>query len=807
MKFGGGLLRKATWWVARSGIRDFDPSFYASAYPDLRGKSTEGLTRHYAENGRREGRFPNAAEALKRAGQEAGALPGDFDWRLYRLVNPDLRGILDSEWQYKLHYLQSGRREGRPYGSRPAFRSQWSDEGPEPPWGGLFQTASFALCNEDWLSSAPVTRQEAIEIFLTQGIERLAPLASGYRFDPDFYRVTYDRSEADPVVLYRFWLTEGILAGHHPNEEIAIRDFIGERAFPTVFDWTAYRALIPVRERRLLRNRTLALKHLFETGFSQGIADTLIEPAWMDLLALIGAYYAGRSEDKDAVRVLRLARSFGYDSERSRFDLGMALSRQGYVQDALDAFSSVPPVSEFGGRCAIKAAELLMQQGRPEEALALTQTAVAARPHIAAVRSVHWSAIGATFEASRSRALQLYGEGKRTLADTELGAVLDRIEPLLLAGSTPVPLGPPPGHGHVVILANCDLPQCTHYRVEQKRLALESAGIPARICDVRNIGDFAPLLFGARAAIFYRVPAQPEVMRAIQTARALSVPTIYEVDDLILAPEHYPDPYEAFEEQISRRDYEHLLFGVPLFRRALQMCDHAIASTHALADELRRVPGSRRVFVVRNGLDQRNARMLRFGEHPKTRGLGFTIFYGSGTKAHNRDFNTLVGPALLTLLQTHDHTRLVVAGHLSLMPEFETVRDRVTAIPFVSNLDEYWALLASCDVNLAVLAPGVAADCKSEIKWLEAAAVGVPSIVSGTATYRDVIQHDVDGLLATTSGDWANSLNRLLHERPLGRRLGQAARQKALTRYGLEALAEQAAAAIEDSGGASIPDR
>jgi len=42
------------------------------------------------------------------------------------------------------------------------------------------------------------------------------------------------------------------------------------------------------------------------------------------------------------------------------------------------------------------------------------------------------------------------------------------------------------------------------------------------------------------------------------------------------------------------------------------------------------------------------------------------------------------------------------------------------------------------DINLSVLKPGVISDCKSEIKWLEAAMLGIPSIVSATQTHTEL---------------------------------------------------------------------
>ncbi|MGH6863812.1 MAG: glycosyltransferase, partial [Methylocella sp.] len=178
------------------------------------------------------------------------------------------------------------------------------------------------------------------------------------------------------------------------------------------------------------------------------------------------------------------------------------------------------------------------------------------------------------------------------------------------------------------------------------------------------------------------------------------------------------------------------------------------------------------------------------GRQPRREHEAVVIFYGSGTKAHNSDFNELAAPALLSALAQYDHVRLVIVGHLRLRPEFERFASRITQIGFVSDLDQYWSLLAASDISLAVLSPGLMADCKSEIKWLEAAVLQVPSIVSATATYREVLQNGIDALIVDDSLAWRKALTRLIEDRDLRRGIGASARRKALQNYSIETAAD-----------------
>lgn len=88
-------------------------------------------------------------------------------------------------------------------------------------------------------------------------------------------------------------------------------------------------------------------------------------------------------------------------------------------------------------------------------------------------------------------------------------------------------------------------------------------------------------------------------------------------------------------------------------------------------------------------------------------------------------------------------------------------------------------LLATFDVNLAPLEHGNPfCEAKSELKWVEAAAVGVPTVASPTAPFRSAIRHGETGFLASTTQEWVDAL-RLLATDPVRRQaVGAAAAEK-----------------------------
>jgi glycosyltransferase involved in cell wall biosynthesis len=322
----------------------------------------------------------------------------------------------------------------------------------------------------------------------------------------------------------------------------------------------------------------------------------------------------------------------------------------------------------------------------------------------------------------------------------------------------PVPVGPT---AKVALLANVDLRQCTHYRVEQKEQLFQSLGLEYHIFAASEAEQFITALPGVSAAIFYRLPAFPMNVRAIEVARSLGIPTYYEIDDLVFESSEYPEPFETYGGAITSDFYQMLQFGTPLFRAAMALCDYGIASTHSLAKHMKPVVRKHKVFVLPNGLDERNSRFLDRAPSRVRQDGSIIIFYGSGTKAHNSDFLDLAGPALLEVMKRESHVKLMIVGYLNLGVSFDPVCDQVIRVGWLPDVNAYWSLLAEADINIAVLGRYATTDAKSEIKWLEAAAMGIPSIVSGTAHYREVLQNGVDVLMADDPQSWSVALERL----------------------------------------------
>jgi glycosyltransferase involved in cell wall biosynthesis len=80
----------------------------------------------------------------------------------------------------------------------------------------------------------------------------------------------------------------------------------------------------------------------------------------------------------------------------------------------------------------------------------------------------------------------------------------------------------------------------------------------------------------------------------------------------------------------------------------------------------------------------------------------------------------------------------------------------------------------SADINLAPLADNRFNQCKSGIKWYEAAALGIPTLAQNTGPYRE-IEDGVTGLLFSDEREFISKLEWLVKDADFRRKLGAAA--------------------------------
>lgn len=166
---------------------------------------------------------------------------------------------------------------------------------------------------------------------------------------------------------------------------------------------------------------------------------------------------------------------------------------------------------------------------------------------------------------------------------------------------------------------------------------------------------------------------------------------------------------------------------------------------------------------------------------------GSTLRIGwAGSSTHLRDLEIAL-PAIARLQREYSHVRFVVLGWSGSTDAgniFDAAGVTVEHHPFVPA-HEYPQALASLqlDIGIAPLERVPFNESKSEIKWEEYSALGIPTVASPIGPYR-TIEHGVTGLLASHAGDYYRKLRRLVEDHWLRRVLGDRAQVTVLASYG-----------------------
>lgn len=346
-----------------------------------------------------------------------------------------------------------------------------------------------------------------------------------------------------------------------------------------------------------------------------------------------------------------------------------------------------------------------------------------------------------------------------------------------------------------LLIADIELQQCTKYRVTQKAELLHRLGWTVQVVDWKDSREVLSSLQVATRVLFYRVPGIDAVLSLIEEAKRLGLEPRWEIDDLLFSKTLYRRNSNL--STLSSHERHELYELADLYCRALLACERGMASTEALAQEMRKI-GIQDVLVLENALDEQTlsvAKTLLAAPAPRDPDK-IWICYGSGSRAHDIDFKAAES-GLIAAMQADPRIHLLIVGPLTLSKLFAQFGARVerrNELSYAAYLGE----LAKADIAIAPLENTLFNDCKSNIKFLEAAILEIPSVCSPTDTYRRVIQSGQNGLLADSGETWKNALLSLAQDPGLRRRVGLNARKSALAEYAPEHILTQQANPIFD---------
>ncbi len=331
----------------------------------------------------------------------------------------------------------------------------------------------------------------------------------------------------------------------------------------------------------------------------------------------------------------------------------------------------------------------------------------------------------------------------------------------------------------VALIGDLNLPQCRKYRVEQLDEIWQAAGVSYRFAHYEDVPRCREILQGATHLMLYRLGRSDLATMYLYEARRLKLPVLYDIDDPLFSV----SAYESYSNAaiLPAPMQAHFQAEAPLYLDAMNMADAVSLSTPGLVAHARQFT-ARPAFLRRNFADRATLATGADAMRAARRRAGVTLAVASGSAGHAADLDVIL-PPLRRFLEGSADRRLMVLGHLDRAVFPNSVQDRVEARPFTSY-PAYLAHLARADCALLPLTDDTFNACKSGVRVIDAAAVGVASLVSDVGDAGSLIVDGQTGRVVDPTG-WDDALAELAADPSALRERGRAARDALERRWGV----------------------
>lgn len=290
----------------------------------------------------------------------------------------------------------------------------------------------------------------------------------------------------------------------------------------------------------------------------------------------------------------------------------------------------------------------------------------------------------------------------------------------------------------IYILAHpADAMGCGHHRITRPVEILAKAGYISGRCDMMLFSDERLKILEPDVIVWQRQVEDAQI-EAIRQSREMSPKSfqVYELDDCMSA---VPDwsPHKAY-----------ITHGVDArIAKAVALCDAVTVSTRELAAHMRSIcaPGTD-IRVAPNMLAREEVARVEEIRAMKKPGRGKLRIGWGGGHSHKGDLDLLV-PAMREL---HNRVEFVFLGY---KPECEVPVEFHQGVP----PSDFLSVLAGLELDL-IVAPLVDCmfnQCKSNLRLIEAGAIGVPVIASPVAPY---LTETPPVVYADDAQDWTTKL-------------------------------------------------
>jgi glycosyltransferase involved in cell wall biosynthesis len=246
---------------------------------------------------------------------------------------------------------------------------------------------------------------------------------------------------------------------------------------------------------------------------------------------------------------------------------------------------------------------------------------------------------------------------------------------------------------------------------------------------------------------------------------------VYDIDDDLFNLDKENFMHDYFADDTIRNNYEQFL----------RIADLVTVSTEPLKELYSAY--NKNISIVPNYLDFINFDKW-FLEKPVREEDGITTIGWAGSPSHKVDID-VIEDALINVLNKYPDVRLKGLGwNFTENVKWDSLRNRIKFIGY--NLPDKFAVeMKDFDIAIAPLADTKFNRSKSNLKYLEYSALGIPAVASDVEPYK-IIQHGITGLLADSPGQFEHYLETLINNKFYAEHIGLNAYKFVKTNYNLK---------------------
>jgi glycosyltransferase involved in cell wall biosynthesis len=306
----------------------------------------------------------------------------------------------------------------------------------------------------------------------------------------------------------------------------------------------------------------------------------------------------------------------------------------------------------------------------------------------------------------------------------------------------------------------------------------------------------------ADVLVLCRARYGPSVDRILSRARLGKIPVFFDIDDLVFNSDFVALIIDSLDQDSSvEKIWDNWFAYTGRYGTTLKSCDAAITTNHFLADRIADYAPRLKPHVIPNFLNRSqqersdviwDAKLKSDFKHDDN----ITIGYFSGTPTHNRDFQVAID-GIAEIMDNDPRIILRVVGFLNTDGSMLRHRERIEFFPLQDFLN-LQGLIGGAEINIAPLQNNTFTNCKSELKYFEAAIVGTLTVASPTFTFSNSMRDGESGFLASAQ-QWREKIEvgcQMIFDNDKYTSMAKRAHDQAISSYGWDRFAGKIASVL-----------